>query len=288
LDQCPALACGGVDLAIAGDIPHGAGLSSSASLEVAVLQALQSVGAVAALDGTRTAQLAQGAENDFVGVPCGIMDQLVVTRARQDHALLIDCRSLDARAIAMPAGLAVLIVDSGVKHAHVGGEYRQRRAQCKTAASAMQVEALRDVPMSTLESHRHALDAVTYRRARHVVTENARTLEAAQALERGDLRTLGTLMAASHASMRDDFEITVPEIDALVTVLQSAIGAEGGARMTGGGFGGCAVALLDENRTDHVMRAVETGCVRPDGQRMRALVCRASSGADAIAIDAPN
>lgn len=253
----------GANLAIAGNLPKGAGLSSSASLEVAVGQAMLAL-AGTDIDRTRLAQIAQAAECDFVGTKCGIMDQLISAQGKAGHALLIDCRSLELTDAPIPENVAIMIVHSGVTRGLVEGHYNERRRQCEAAAKAIDVPALRDANMAMLDAA--GLDDVTHRRARHVIGENQRTLDAAQALAASDLKTLGQLMAESHASMRDDFEITVPPIDALVKLLQSAIGDEGGARMTGGGFGGACVALLPMQHVQEVRAAVETHYRTPDGQ----------------------
>jgi galactokinase len=266
----------GADLAIAGDVPAGAGLSSSAALELAVGHALLAATG-RTLDATTLARAAQRAENEFVGCRCGVMDQLVSARGVAGHALLIDCRSLAAHPIALPPGSAVLIAHSRVRRGLVDSAYNERRAACEAAARALGVAALRDALLPDLM--RAELDATTRRRARHVVTENRRTTDAAAALARGDLRAMGELMAASHASMRDDFEITVPAIDALAALMHRSIGGEGGARMTGGGFGGCVVALLPADRVAAVRRAVEAGYRSPEGEPALVFECRASDAA---------
>jgi galactokinase len=268
----------GAALALAGDVPRGAGLSSSASLEVALAGALARLGGLG-LDPTRIALLAQKAENEFVGCACGIMDQLVSARAREGHALLIDCRSLESRPVPMPEGLAVMVIHSGIERGLVDGAYNERRRQCEAAARHYGVAALRDLDEAALLSGRGGLDPVAFRRARHVVTENARTLAAAEALAQGDLGRLGTLMAQSHASMRDDFEITLPAIDRLVEIAAEAIGGEGGARMTGGGFGGCIVALAPEAAVAGVRAAANRDYRSPEGQPAQFMVCRPSAGA---------
>ena len=275
------LTLAGAQVAIAGDVPLGSGLSSSASLEVAVGAALARL-AGASIDPTRLARICQRAENEHVGCQCGIMDQLIAARGRAGHALLIDCRSLECRAVALPADVAVIIAHSGVRHAHAGGEYNDRRAQCEAAARHYGVAALRDIDLAALEQGAAGLDPVAYRRARHVVTENARTLAAAEALERGDLAVMGGLMAASHLSMRDDFEITVPAVDRLVAVMQNVIGADGGARMTGGGFGGCAVGLVRRSRAEAVCAAIACDYRTPAGGPADVFVCRATDGVGPI------
>jgi galactokinase len=249
-------------LAIAGDVPLGAGLSSSASLEVAVARAL----APGAEDPRNLALLCQRAENDFVGCSCGIMDQLVSAAGVRGEALLIDCRTLDTRSIALPGGATLIIVDSGVRHTHAGGEYNMRRAECERAARHYGVAALRDLDIATLDSMAAGLDAVAYRRARHVVTENTRVLAAADALAEGNFEALGALMAASHRSMRSDFEITVAPIDRIVAIADSVIAGRGGARMTGGGFGGSVVALVPQGLAASVVDAIRSEYRTPDGR----------------------
>lgn len=265
----------GANLAIAGNIPKGAGLSSSASLEVAVGLAMLTLRGTD-IDRTQLAQIAQAAECDFVGTKCGIMDQLISAQGKTGHALLIDCRTLSLTDAPVPADLAIMIVHSGVTRGLVEGHYNERRRQCETAAKAMGVAALRDADMAMLTAAK--LDPATHNRARHVISENRRTIEAAAALEKGDLERLGTLMAESHQSMRDDFEITVPAIDRLVDILQKAIGREGGARMTGGGFGGACVALMPTSRIPDVRAAVESGYQTPDRSMPMILVETAGPG----------
>jgi galactokinase len=269
----------GADLAISGDVPQGAGLSSSASLEVAVIQAFKTLHRLDDLDPTRMAVIAQEAENQFVGCACGIMDQLIAARGVEGHALLIDCRSLQTTPVLLPAGLAVMIVHSRVSRGLVGSEYNLRRQQCEAAARHFGVKALRDLDLAAFERRAGELDPVVRRRARHVVTENQRTLDAASALRSGGMRRMGQLMAESHESMRHDFEITVPPIDRLVGILQGAIGAAGGARMTGGGFGGCVVALLPEADVAHARSEVAAHYRAPNGELADVYVCRASQGA---------
>jgi galactokinase len=268
----------GAQLAIAGNVPLGSGLSSSASLEIAVGAALLALSATS-LPPARLAQRAQYAENAFVGCQCGIMDQLIATCGMADHALLIDCRSLDCTPVALPPGVAVIIAHSGVRHAHAGGEYNDRRAECDRATAHYGVTALRDLGVAALEAGKAGLDDTAFRRARHVVTENARTVTAATALAAGDLVTMGRLMGASHASMRDDFEITVPAVDRLADVAAAAIGSVGGARMTGGGFGGCIVALCPQAQAPAVTAAIARAYRTPDGVPAEVFVCRATAGA---------
>ena len=267
----------GADLAISGNVPRGAGLSSSASLEVAVAEALARLEGLA-LDRTQIARLAQRAENEFVGCACGIMDQLASARARAGHALLIDCRSLECRDVPLPSDLAIVVIDSRVSRSLVDSAYNERRNQCALAARHYSVATLRDLNVETLEADEAGLDPLLFRRARHVVTENQRTLAAAEALAVGDLARLGALMADSHQSMRDDFEITVPPIDRLVEIAAGAIGQQGGARMTGGGFGGCVVALAPKAAVSEIREKVGRDYRSPDGTPAMVMICEAAGG----------
>ena len=260
--QNAGYALSGAKIAIAGSLPKGAGLSSSASLEVAVGKAMSALADID-IDNTRLAQIAQRAECDFVGTQCGIMDQLISAQGKAGHALLIDCRSLGLTDAPVPDDVAIMIVHSGVTRGLVDGHYNARRRQCEAAATAMGVPALRDADLEMLAAA--SLDAVTKMRARHVITENQRTLDAADALAKSDLATLGMLMAQSHLSMRDDFEITVPPVDALVVMLQKAIGTQGGARMTGGGFGGACVAVMPSAMVADVQAAITAEYRTPEG-----------------------
>ena len=260
--QNAGYALSGAHIAIAGNLPKGAGLSSSASLEVAVGKAMSALADID-IDNTRLAQIAQRAECDFVGTQCGIMDQLISAQGKAGHALLIDCRSLGLNDAPVPADVAIMIVHSGVTRGLVDGHYNARRRQCEAAATRMGVAALRDATLDMLAAA--SLDAVTKMRARHVITENQRTLDAADALAKSDLATLGMLMAQSHTSMRDDFEITVPPVDALVAMLQKAIGTQGGARMTGGGFGGACVAVMPSAMVADVQAAITAEYRTPEG-----------------------
>ena len=243
----------GARLALSSDVPLGAGLSSSAALESAVLTALVDLGGLDLAVEDRPA-LAQRAENVYAGVPTGIMDQSASIRCREGHALFLDCRSLDVEHIPFDLaadGLAVLVVDTKAPHRHAGGEYADRRRACEAAAAALGVPALRDAVLADLS---RVSDPVMLRRARHVVTENQRVLDTVALLRSGRVRDIGPLMTASHASMRDDFEITVPEVDVAVGAALDS-GAYG-ARMTGGGFGGCVLALVDAPAAPKVAEAV--------------------------------
>lgn len=274
----------GADVAITGNVPQGAGLSSSASVEVAIGQAFMTLCNLSDVSPTDLARVAQLAENEFVGCNCGIMDQLISARGVAGHALLIDCRSLNTQPVPMPKDLTVMIVHSRIQRGLVASEYNTRRQQCEAAASHYGVRSLRDLSQTQLLAKSNGLNPRTFRRARHVVTENQRTLDAADALTRHDLVRMGQLMAESHASMRDDFEITVPAIDALVEILQAAIGPLGGARMTGGGFGGCVVALLPNAEVARVQRVVETHYRAPSGELPQVHICQASQGAGKLSL----
>lgn len=268
-------ALSGAKIAIAGNLPKGAGLSSSAALAVAVGKANLALNGID-IDNRRLAQIAQKVECDFVGTQCGIMDQLISAQGKADHALLIDCRSLEVTDILIPDDVAIMIVHSGVTRGLVDGHYNERRRQCEAAAAAMGVSALRDADLDNLATA--VLDAVTTARARHVITENQRTLDAADALAKSDLVTLGRLMAQSHASMRDDFEITIPAIDDLVALLQNAIGDQGGARMTGGGFGGAAVAIMPRARVADVQASIKAAYKTPNGDAPLIMIERPGPG----------
>lgn len=272
----------GADLAIAGDIPQGAGLSSSASLETAAALALLTLVGRDDLSRTSIAQLCQRAENEFVGCQCGIMDQLISARGEEGAALLIDCRSLDCRVVDAPASLAILIAHSGVVHGHAGGAYNDRRKQCEAASAALGVEKLRDADEAQLARIRASLDETVFRRARHVITENRRTIEFADAFAQGDLLTLGRLMRVSHASMRDDFEISTPDVDRLADLFNEAIGEEGGARMTGGGFGGAVVAIAHQARAKNIAARIEQAYRRPDGRATKVWPVRPAGGASRL------
>jgi galactokinase len=276
----------GADLLVMGDVPLGAGLSSSASLEMAVATALTSL-AGWTLDRPAIARAGQEAEHRFVGTRCGIMDQLVSMLGRLGHALLIDCRSLQTRAVPLPADRACLLVfDSGVRHRHASGEYNVRRSQCEQAVERLGavlpgIRALRDVTPDQLARHAGALPEPLLRRARHVVGEIDRTVQAASALSQGDLAGFGRLMFASHRSLRDDYEVSVAELDALVAAAADAPGMLG-ARMTGGGFGGCAVALVESGQVEAAAGTIATEFARRFGRTPEWFLTGAADGAGEI------
>ena len=269
---------GGVDMVIAGDVPQGAGLSSSASLEVAVGTVFRHLYDLP-LDGAQIAVNGQEAENQFVGCNCGIMDQLISALGEKDHAMLLDCRTLGTRPVPMPEDIAVVIINSNFRRNLVGSEYNTRRQQCEAGAKFFGKTSLRDVELAQFAAMEHELEPLVAKRVRHVLTENARTLEAADALAKGDLARMAVLMAESHASMRDDFEITVKPIDTLVDIVKTTLGERGGVRMTGGGFGGCVVALMPLDLVDSVKAAVAQQYEAQSGIKETFYVCKASEGA---------
>jgi galactokinase len=247
----------GLEILIDSEVPTGAGLSSSAALECSVAVALNEI---LDLDISLAdlARITQRAENEFVGVPCGIMDQSISLMGKSGHALLLDCRDLTTRQIRVDfanAGLKLLIVDTRAHHALVDGGYAQRRAQCESVASLLGVKALRDLSLSELEVAREKLPEINFKRARHVITEISRVNEAVQALEVDDFEKFGSLMTKSHISLRDDYNVSCSELDIAVDTALN----EGalGARMVGGGFGGSAIALIRESDAGRVAAAIE-------------------------------
>ena len=281
----------GFDAILSGDVPIGAGLSSSAALELATARAL-----AAAADlpwaPAQMARLAQMAENEWVGVRCGIMDQMASAGGREGHALLIDCRSLEMTPVPLPRDVSVLVLDTTTRRGLVDSAYNERRAQCEQAARLLDVPALRDIDASALPrlaastagtggAGQPALDPVVLRRARHVVTENARALRAAAALRAGDVREVGRMLDESHVSLRDDFEVSSPALDAMVESAHRAPGCLG-ARMTGAGFGGCVVALVTSTEHDRFVAEVERSYTRETGFTPKLYTCHASNGAEIV------
>ena len=249
----------GTNLLIKGLVPIGSGLSSSAALEIATAFALLGVARIT-LDRTEIATLGQRAENDFVGMMCGIMDQFIACHAQAGHALMLDCRSLEYRRVPLPPGVRLVIGNTMVRHELAGGEYNRRRADCREGVRILtralpHIRALRDVTVAELDKFGQDLPATVFRRCRHVITENARVEKAAAALEEKDLDRVGRLMAESHASLRDDYEVSCPELDRMVEIAAAQPGVYG-ARMTGGGFGGCTVNLVRGERVDEFRAAV--------------------------------
>ncbi|NHI15864.1 galactokinase [Microbacterium excoecariae] len=252
----------GVDIAIASDVPIGAGLSSSAAIEGATAGALDDLWGLG-LTPLDMAKIGRTAENQAVGAPTGIMDQVASIMGQTDAATFLDCRTLETQAVDLGFArehLALLVIDTQVSHSHSTGGYRDRREACERGAAALGVPALRDLTVGDLDRARAVLDEVTFRRVAHIVTENQRVLDTVEALRAEGPRAIGGLLVASHVSMRDDFEISVPELD---TAVESALEAGAvGARMTGGGFGGAAIALVDEARLEQTREAVADAFAR--------------------------
>ncbi len=279
------LAVRGADLAIVSDLPTAAGLSSSAALEVGVARALAAASALE-WDPRAAALMAQRAEHEFAGVACGIMDQLSVAAAHEGCALLLDCRSLDTRDVPIPVDARVAVFDTGVRRSLTTSAYNERREACERAVAALRtidpsVRALRDVDMPQLERARGSMDPVAFRRASHVVPENLRPVAMAAALEAHDLARAGKLMAESHASLRDLYEVSCPELDAIVELASAQPGCYG-ARLTGAGFGGCAIALTDAGSVEAIVAAVAEGYGARTGRDTSPFVCRPSAGAHVV------
>jgi galactokinase len=263
----------GANLMVSGDLPIGAGLSSSASLEVAVGWALLAL-AGRTVDGLQLAKAAQAAEHRWVGTLCGLMDQFIAVHGKPNRALLLDTRDLSYQAVPMPADLELLVIDTGVKHALAGSEYNLRRQECAQAAALLKRSSLRDAPLEEVE----ALPEPLRRRARHVVSEDLRTRAFARAIQENDPRAIGTAMAGSHASLRDDYQVSCPELDALVELATGAPGVVG-ARMTGGGFGGSTLTLVRRGHANEVAARVGEGYQRRFGRLPSAIVSPAARGA---------
>ncbi|MBN2218288.1 MAG: galactokinase [Pirellulales bacterium] len=265
---------------LTGDVPLGAGLSSSAALEMAAARAMAAVADIPWIPA-EMAKLGQRAENQWVGVNCGIMDQLISAAGRAGHALLIDCRALHTDPTPLPEGTSVVVLDTSTRRGLVDSAYNERRAQCEEAARSLGVPALRDATIERLEQSADAMDPVVFRRARHVISENARTLRAAQTMRRGDPTELGRLMAESHRSLRDDYQVSSDELDAMVESA-SEHGACFGARMTGAGFGGCAVALVRSEEADDFARRTAAEYEQKNNRTPAVYVCKAADGAEAM------
>jgi galactokinase len=266
---------------ITSDVPLGGGLSSSAALEVATATLFETVTGEA-LDPVDKARLCQKAEHEFSGVPCGLMDQLACVLGEESGPLLIDCRSETARVVSFAdPTVSILIANSNVRHSLGDGAYARRRAECERASRKLGVASLRDATPETVDSARQMLGPVLHRRARHVVTENARTLEAARALEAGALQTAGSLLYDSHRSLRDDYQVSCAELDILVDAARDLGERSGvyGARMTGAGFGGCTVTLAKSEQVDAVAQELQRQYERRTGRRMDAFVSHPARGA---------
>ncbi|HYL85649.1 MAG TPA: galactokinase [Candidatus Angelobacter sp.] len=275
----------GANLLVSGDVPLGAGLSSSAAIEVAVGLALSQQSGLT-LDRTELARLCQKAENEFVGARVGIMDQFVACHGRASHALLLDCRSLEYKFVKLPAGIQVVICNTMVKHEIASGEYNQRRAECEEGVRQLRhvlpgIRALRDVTLAQLEANQGSLGAKVFSRCRHVITENERVKLAVQALEVGHIKALGPLMQDSHRSLRDDYQVSCEELDAMVEIAAAQPGVLG-ARMTGGGFGGCTINLVETTAVEAFKENVSREYRGRTGLSPEVYVSAASDGAQAV------
>ena len=284
----------GADMLIASDVPIGAGLSSSAALEVACAYALQDlagapVRGVGAPGGSNDlidlARACQRAEHEYAGTRCGVMDQMIACFGREGHALMLDTRSLERRWLPLPETVRVLVCNTMVRHRLASGAYNARRADCEAGVAVLarrqpEVRALRDATLAQLDAAAGEMPDRVYRRCRHVIAENARVPHAARALEAGDFDAFGRLMVESHESLRDDYEVSCAELDAMVAIARECDGVYG-ARMTGGGFGGCAIALADEAAAAGVQREVAARYERETGRRPDVWICAAGDGVGA-------
>jgi galactokinase len=275
----------GFSLTLNGDVPLGAGLSSSASVEVASMVAILSITS-AKFTPPEVAKLCQRAENHFVGASTGIMDQFIACCGAEDHALLLDCRTLEYRLAPIPPDLSIVIANSMVKHSHAGGEYNIRRSEVEEGTQLLrshrpEIKRLRDATVDDLERWGYEMRPEVLKRCRHIITENERTVAAADALEADDLKTLGRLMYAAHASYRDDFEASCPEVDILVDLAAKETGCIG-ARLTGGGFGGCTVNIVEKAQAEAFSWHLREGYRQATEIAADIYLCHASAGAHQI------
>lgn len=284
LAETPSVAVDSFVAVIHSDVPLGGALSSSAALEVAVGTLLEAISG-AKVDPVRKALICQQAEHEYAKMPCGIMDQFISTLGKEDHIMLLDCRDLSTKLVPFTTpDLSILITNSGYKHKLTGSEYPERRKACFDSAKILGAKTLREVTIDQLEANKEKLTDVQYRRSRHVLTENQRTLDAVAAIEAGDYERLGQLMYESHDSMRYDFEITVEQIDVLVEEAKK-IGLAGGvygSRMTGGGFGGCTVSLIQTSKMDSIMETIRKNYKARTGLDPDLFVTRPAQGAHII------
>jgi galactokinase len=273
-----------MDIALSSNVPLGGGLSSSAALEVCTATLIEAV-TRGKIDSVEKALLCQKAEHDFAGVPCGIMDQFISVMGRKNHLLLIDCRSYKTELVPMnDPSVALLIVNTKVKHELSSGEYAKRRAQCESAAKILGTASLRDATIEMLERNKTKMDEVVFRRARHVISEIERTFRAAEAVRVSDWLAVGQLMYASHTSLRDDYEVSCWELDVVVEIAE-AIGINGGifgCRMTGGGFGGCTIALVKTEAVKTISRTIVADYQKRTGVEAMIFSSRPAAGARII------
>ena len=276
----------GADLAITSEVPLGSGLSSSAALEVSTAWALLSNSEIN-VDRNAIPQMCQQAEHLYPETKCGIMDQFISCHGRAGHALMLDCRSLDFQLLPLPSQVRLMVCNTMVRHEHASGGYNTRQGEGQEGLRALQqvlpeIRALRDVSVDELERHRSRLSPVIYKRVRHVVTENERVKMAASALQAADMAKLGELMADSHRSLRDDYEVSTPDLDLMVELASDQKGVYA-ARMTGGGFGGCTINLVHSGRAEEVQQRLEQNYETRTGLKPTILVCEASDGAGPVA-----
>lgn len=268
----------GANLVVTGNVPQGAGLSSSASFEIAILKTFAQLYQLT-LKGIDAAIMGQKAENEFVGCNCGIMDQLISAMGKEKHAMLLDCKDLSFKDAPIPKDLELFIVNSNVKRGLVDSEYNLRRQQCEQVAEYFGVKTLRDVTMKQLNTAKAEIDSVLFKRARHVISENARVLATLKALKSNDIASVSRAMKESHISLRDDFEVTTKEMDGLVEIIDGVIGVKGGVRMTGGGFGGCVVVLVPKNLVTQLSDVVKSQYPQQFGLKPSIYLCSATQGA---------
>lgn len=268
----------GANLVVTGNVPQGAGLSSSASFEIAILKAFAQLYQLT-LDGVNAALIGQEAENNFVGCNCGIMDQLISAMGHQGNAMLLDCRGLSFEDAPIPDNLTLFIVNSNVKRGLVDSEYNLRREQCEVVANYFGVSALRDVTLAQLNDAKDQIEPILFQRARHVISENERAVNTLIALKNNDMPTISAAMRASHISLRDDFEVTTKEMDGLVEMIDDVLGNRGGVRMTGGGFGGCVVALVPTELVTQVEHVVNSKYESKFSLKPNIYLCTATQGA---------
>ncbi len=275
----------GADLAITSDVPLGSGLSSSAALEVSMAWALLSNSQLSA-SPTEIAQMCQKAEHVYAETRCGIMDQFISCHGRAGRALMLDCRSLEFQLLPIPPDVRLMVCNTMVKHEHASGGYNTRRRECEEGVRALAevlpgIRALRDVTLDEVEKHRERLNPVIYKRVRHVVSENERVKKAARVLQAGDVAAFGRLMADSHRSLRDDYEVSTAELDLMVELASGHTGVYG-SRMTGGGFGGCTINLVDVDHAEEVRQKLERDYEGKTGVKPVIFICEASDGAGAV------
>lgn len=271
----------GCNIAITGNVPQGAGLSSSAALEVGIADSFNQLCNLN-ISKQDLALISKAAENNFVGCACGIMDQLISASGEEGKALGIDCRSLELTDVSIPSGMTILMINSNVKRGLVDSEYNVRRQQCESAAKYFGVSHLRDVCVQDFENKKQGLDPLVAKRAEHVIYENQRTLDAMDAFNASNIQSISQLMAQSHESMKSLFEITTSQIDYLVDLIHQEIGDKGGVRMTGGGFGGCIVALVPDSVVDKVISLIENNYQKETGLKESIYISRPVKGVSVV------